>query len=54
MPAAPSSTGFFAPHWPPMSVLTKPGQAELTSTPSPASSVERIRVIAFSAAFDTR
>src|ERR1700683_1367597 len=53
-PAAPSSTGFLAPIGPPMSVLTNPGHAELTRNPSPASSAERIRVTALSAALDTR
>jgi hypothetical protein len=37
-----------------MSVATRPGQAEFTLTPSPSSSVARMRVIAFRAAFDTR
>jgi hypothetical protein len=35
-----------------MSVATSPGQAELTLKPLPSSSVERIRVMALSAAFD--
>ena len=54
IPLAPSSTDFWAPIGPPMSVATKPGQAELTFTPASSSSVARMRVIALSAALDTR
>jgi hypothetical protein len=54
IPAAPSSTDFQAPSGVPMSVLTKPGQAELTRKPSSASSTESIRVTALRAAFDRR
>jgi hypothetical protein len=53
-PAAASSTGLVAPNWLPMSVAAKPGQAEFTLIPSSSSSVERMRVIAFNAAFETR
>ena len=38
----------------PMSVFAQPGQTALTSTPLPRSSEAKIRVSAFSPAFDTR
>jgi hypothetical protein len=37
-----------------MSVLTQPGQTEFTLTPVPFNSSARMRVSAFSAAFDSR
>src|SRR6202035_232093 len=54
IPAAPSSTGFWAPIGPPMSVLTKPGHAEFTLNRSPCSSGERVRVTALRDALETR